>query len=63
MQKLAAAFFLILGMACAGSAFADDWWYPIPVHRAPEIDPAAAIAGLTLLAGGLAVVRGRRRRK
>lgn len=28
----------------------------------PEIDPAAAIAALTLLLGGVAVVRGRRRR-
>jgi hypothetical protein len=27
---------------------------------APEIDPAGAMAALTLLAGGLAVVRGRR---
>jgi hypothetical protein len=29
--------------------------------RAPEIDPASAMAGLTMLAGGLAVLRGRRR--
>lgn len=29
---------------------------------APEIDPASAIAGLTLMAGGLAVLRGRRNR-
>jgi len=32
-------------------------------HRtlaAPEIDPASAISALTLLAGGLAVIRGRR---
>jgi hypothetical protein len=35
---------------------------PHPV-RAPEIDPASAMAGLTLLAGGLAVLRGRRGRK
>ena len=27
---------------------------------APEIDPSAAVSALTLLAGGLAVVRGRR---
>ncbi len=27
---------------------------------APEIDPASAMAGLTLLMGGLAVLRGRR---
>jgi hypothetical protein len=30
------------------------------VTAAPEIDPASAISALTLLAGGLAVVRGRR---
>jgi hypothetical protein len=33
---------------------------PSPVN-APEIDPASAMAGLTMLAGGLAVLRGRRR--
>ena len=33
---------------------------PTPV-TAPEIDPASATAGLTLLAGGLAVLRGRRK--
>jgi hypothetical protein len=31
--------------------------------KAPEIDPAAAMSGLTLLAGGLAVLRGRRQKK
>ncbi len=30
---------------------------------APEIDPASAVSALTLLAGGLAVLRGRRGRK
>jgi LPXTG-motif cell wall-anchored protein len=34
---------------------------PSPV-KAPEIDPASAMAGLTMLAGGLAVLRGRRRK-
>jgi LPXTG-motif cell wall-anchored protein len=29
---------------------------------APEIDPASAMAGLTLMAGGLAVLRGRRKK-
>lgn len=29
---------------------------------APEIDPAGMLSGLTLLAGGLAIVRGRRRK-
>lgn len=32
---------------------------PRPV-RAPEIDPSSAIAGLTLMIGGVAVLRGRR---
>ena len=31
--------------------------------KAPEIDPASAMAGLTMLAGGMAVLRGRRRIK
>ena len=31
--------------------------------KAPEIDPATAFSGLTLLAGGLAVIRGRRLKK
>jgi hypothetical protein len=34
--------------------------HPAPV-KAPELDPASALAGLTMLAGGLAVLRGRRR--
>jgi hypothetical protein len=36
------------------------WLNPI---GAPEIDPASAISGLTLLGAGLAVIRGRRFRK
>lgn len=36
---------------------------PIVPVPAPEIDPASAMAGLTLLAGGLAVLRGRRAQK
>jgi hypothetical protein len=47
-------------------------WFPIEVcahdhdgrgsspTRAPEIDPASTLAGLTLALGGLAVLRGRR---
>ncbi|HEX3847927.1 MAG TPA: hypothetical protein VHV81_11160 [Steroidobacteraceae bacterium] len=31
--------------------------------KAPELDPASAMAGLSLLAGGLAVLRGRRQKK
>src|SRR5260221_11941730 len=33
---------------------------PAPV-KAPEIDPASAMAGLTMLAGGLVVFNGRRK--
>jgi hypothetical protein len=61
-------------MAMAGVASARDsdkcfqfLWFtcprpdqPRPI-KAPEIDPASAMAGLTMLAGGLAVLRGRRR--
>jgi len=71
MLKTAATLVLALGL----SASAQAWWAPPPppppppswgppppphVHRAPEIDPSSALAGLTLLAGGLAVLRGRR---
>jgi len=31
--------------------------------KAPEVDPASAAAGLTLLMGGLVVLRGRRSKK
>ena len=64
MLRLAAIIALTLGVAIVSYAD-DDTHYPDPpdhhrVHRAPEIDPAGAAAGLTLLAGGLAVLRGRR---
>ncbi len=42
-----------LGWTCAGSCGT--------VASAPEIDPASSIAALTLLTGGLAVLRGRRK--
>jgi len=41
-------------------AFCPPSNHPSPV-KAPEIDPASAMAGLAMLAGGLAVLRGRRR--
>jgi hypothetical protein len=68
MLKAAATLVLTLGMATAAHASwgsppppPPSWWGPPPpkVHRAPEIDPSSALAGLTLLAGGLAVLRGR----
>jgi hypothetical protein len=36
---------------------------PGPTASAPEIDPAGALSALTLLLGGLAVVRGSRSKK
>ena len=66
-------------MTMAGIASASDrgkdkcinfWFFTYcpPSHnhspvKAPEIDPASAMAALTMLAGGLAVLRGRRRVK
>lgn len=38
----------------------DPGYHPV---AAPEIDPAGAASALTLLAGGLTVLRGRRARK
>ena len=64
--------FAMLSMAAGSVAFADGngghhehhwpptWWHD-PVS-APEIDPASAISGLSMLIGGLDVVRGRRRK-
>jgi hypothetical protein len=63
------------GVASASNANSDQcyqilWWNvcfpsssPSSPVKAPEIDPASAMAGLTMLAGGLAVLRGRRRIK
>ena len=43
-----------------GSTYCPPSDHPSPV-KAPEIDPASALAGFTMLAGGLAVLGGRRR--
>jgi hypothetical protein len=51
LTKFAAALAFI---TLAGAASAS-----VVVAQTPEIDPASAMAGLTLLAGGLAVLRGR----
>jgi len=51
VTKIAAALALI---TLAGAVSAS-----VVVAQTPEIDPASAMAGLTLLAGGLAVLRGR----
>jgi hypothetical protein len=69
--SLALALMTFAGIASANSGGSNciNFWIftwcpptknPSPVN-APEIDPASAMAGLTMLAGGLAVLRGRRR--
>jgi LPXTG-motif cell wall-anchored protein len=40
----------------------DSDWCHHHHMKAPELDPASAMAGLTLMAGGLAVLSGRRRK-
>jgi len=72
--KVVAKTFRIIALSCgvASTAFAGHWvanarygFTPAAhvnkptVVSAPEIDPAGALSGLTLLLGGLAVVRGR----
>jgi len=72
--SLALVLMAMTGVASASGGSSDNcvqilWWSfcspsysPTPV-QAPEIDPASAMAGLTMLAGGLAVLRGRRKQK
>ena len=50
-----------LGTLAAGLASANDVTTTLLAVRAPEIDPASATSALTLLFGGLAVLRGRKR--
>lgn len=63
---------LLLSLAAVTTAYAGDnkgWSFDFhrytPGHpsAAPEIDPASAGSALTLLAGGLAVIRGRRAKR
>jgi hypothetical protein len=67
---------LVLSVGCVSSVYADSGscfqilWFTIciPGHSggptpAPEIDPASAMSALALLAGGLAVLRGRSLKK
>jgi hypothetical protein len=72
---LAALLMSIAGIASASerdSSCITIWgitlWCPpakttAPPAKTPEIDPASAMAGLTMLAGGLVVLRGRRTKK
>jgi hypothetical protein len=48
------------GCGSTGSNTTPGVWTS-PAAKAPEIDPASAATGLTLLLGGLAVLRGRRK--
>jgi LPXTG-motif cell wall-anchored protein len=71
---LALALMAMAGIASATNTGSNSgcywilWWEFCPAApsipngnvKAPEIDPASAMAGLTLLAGGLVVLRGRR---
>jgi hypothetical protein len=72
---LAVALLTFAGIASAGNGgkCSSTWWIallegckqpapaPAPTHlSAPEFDAASAFAALTLMAGGLAVLRGRR---
>jgi LPXTG-motif cell wall-anchored protein len=65
--SLAVLLFAIAGVAAARDSDGgcrDSFWFEScrqPV-RAPALDPASTMAGLTMLAGGLAVLRGRRRK-
>lgn len=76
MKKLALAVVLaaLSGVAAAGESCKVEYflWFPIEVctptgptlpAAAPEIDPASAMAGLTLALGGLAVLRGRKSKR
>jgi hypothetical protein len=49
-----------IGTLATGLASANDVTTTLLAVRAPEIDPASAISALTLLFGGLAVLRGRK---
>jgi hypothetical protein len=46
---------------CILSGSTQHGGWKVTTARAPEIDPASATSGLTLLLGGLAVLRGRRK--
>jgi hypothetical protein len=55
MSKFVGAALLMIGLSGAAMA--------VQVVGAPEIDPGSAMTGLAMLAGTLAIVRGRRVRK
>ena len=73
MRKILAALVVAFGAVPGAQAFSTlPPWAPPPHQNAPgnpaptvapEIDPSGALSALTLLAGGLAVIRGRKPRK
>ncbi len=73
MSKLIPALLLsVSGIVMASAAHADgswgNWWGDNTGNRdhhfnAPEIDPASAITALTLLVGGMTVLRSRINKK
>ncbi len=68
MRKILISLVLSFGLVGVSQASIWDILFPPlqpkpPVYQAPEIDPATAVSALTLLAGGLAIVRGRRAKK
>jgi hypothetical protein len=78
LKKVAGVLILSLGAMTAANASPVQyvpkhtflWFYGMSRNPdvkkpmvAPEIDPASALSGMTLLLGGLAVVRGRRAQK
>jgi hypothetical protein len=57
---------VVLGFSVAANADPDKKWDPPKTHRddrtAPEVDPSLAVAGFSLLAGSVAVLRARSRK-
>jgi hypothetical protein len=52
---------VVVMFGTVATAFAGgDWYDHLHWWKAPEIDAGSAIAGLTMLAGALAIMRGRR---
>lgn len=61
---------LAFGASTAANAKTDRWWSPPtwdrkplksdPTPVAPEVDPSLAIGGISLLAGGLTILRARK---
>jgi hypothetical protein len=55
---------LAAGVASADQRSPDQrggWWWGNP-HSAPELDPGSVMSGLTLLLGGLTILRAGRRK-